>query len=78
MLIIYGVSIVLCFIKILDGSRKSRYGLGTRPTSLFYLFARVYADWCTVNTMNFWYNEQSSNRVYLAEALYRAIQIITG
>ena len=24
---------------------------------LFYLFVRVYADLCTVKTMNFWYNE---------------------
>ena len=36
---------------------QSRYGLETRPASLFYLFVRVYADLCTVKTMNFWYNE---------------------
>ena len=36
---------------------QSRYGLETRPTSLFYIFVRVYAELCTVKAMNFWYNE---------------------
>ena len=36
---------------------QSRYGLETQLNSLFYLFVRVYADLCTVKTMDFRYNE---------------------
>ena len=38
-------------------SVQIQYALETQPNSLFYLFVRVYADLCTVKTMNFWYNE---------------------
>ena len=56
---------------------QSRYGLETRPTSLFYLFVRVYADSCRVKTMNFWYEVMVQKRC-LSEALSRTIEILIG
>ena len=50
-------------IKYQSKSICCRYRLETWSTSLFYLVVRVYADLCTVKTMNFWYKKQSSNSV---------------
>ena len=55
---------------------QSRYGLETRPASLFYLFVRVCAELCTVKTMNFWYNEAIVQQRCLAEAFNRTIEIL--
>ena len=49
--------IFILIVKTIVRPSLSRCGLETGPTSLFYLFVRVYADLCTVKTMNFWYNE---------------------
>ena len=51
------VHFLLCRYRNIPQQIQSRYGLETRPASLFYLFVRVYADLRTVKTMNFWYNE---------------------
>ena len=56
---------------------KCLLSLETRRESLFYLFFRVYADLCTVKTMNFWCNEGVIVQKHcLAEALNRTIEIL--
>ena len=44
--------------------------------SLLYLFVCVYADMCTVKTMNFWYNEAIVQWHCLTKALSRTIEIL--
>ena len=46
--------------------------------NLFYLFVRVYADLCTVKTMNFWYNEAVHQKRCLTKSLNRTVEILIG
>ena len=55
---------------------QTRYGQETQLTSLFYLFVRVYADLCTVKTMNVWYNEEIVYQRCLSEAVDRTVEIL--
>ena len=55
---------------------QQRHGLETRLKSLFDLFVRVYANLCTVKTMEFLHNEAIVQWHHLAKLLNRTVEIL--
>ena len=53
-----------------------RHGLETRLKSLFYLFVHVYANLCTVKTMDFLHIEAIVQWHHLAQSLNRNVEIL--
>ena len=52
--------------------------IGTGIVTQNRVFFRVYADLCTVKTINFWHNEAIVQQGRLAKSFDRTIEILTG